>query len=63
MYEGYWKNGVFEGKGRFIGYQPEEKRTFVLDGYWYEEGTKFKGKVTVDDRVIEDVTMLFNLEI
>jgi hypothetical protein len=22
VFEGYWKNGVFEGKGRFIGYQP-----------------------------------------
>jgi len=34
----------------------------VLDGYWYESGTKFKGKVMVDDRLIEDVTMMFNID-
>lgn len=63
VYEGYWRNGVFEGKGRFIGYQREDDRVFVLDGVWFESGKKFKGTVKVDDRVIDQVIMKFHVDL
>lgn len=60
IFEGYWRAGAYFGKGRFISHQPKEKRTCIFDGSWFDNGNKFKGKVTINENVIEEVIMLFD---